>query len=95
MQSAEDRYLEGASCLKQADSACAQVMLAGIPPASPYAKILDAQIASTEKNDDKVLRLLIPLQGNTSLLPQAVASLHATLAQAYENRGNVLRAIEH
>ncbi len=95
MQSAEERYLEGASCLKQADSACAQVMLAGIPPASPYAKILDAQIASTEKNDDKVLRLLIPLQGNTSLLPQAMASLHATLAQAYENQGNVLRAIEH
>lgn len=95
MKSAEERYLEGASCLKQADSACAQVILAGLPPASPYTKILDAQVAALDKNDDKVLRLLIPLQGNTSLLPQAMASLHATLAQAYENQGNVLRAMEH
>lgn len=93
--SVEDRYLEGLNCLKQADAVCAQVVLAGLPPASPYAKILDAQVATLEKDDDKVLRLLIPLQGNRSLLPQAVASLHASLAQAYENQGNTLRALAH
>lgn len=93
-KSVEERYLDGLACLQQADSACAQVALAGLPPSSPYAKILDAQIASSQQDDDKVLRLLIPLQSNGSLLPQATASLHATLAQAYENQGNVLRALE-
>ncbi len=34
------------------------------------------------------------MQTNNSLLPDARESLHATLAQAYENQGNVLRAME-
>lgn len=94
-KSAEERYLDGLTCIRQSDSTCAQIALAGLSPSSPYAKILDAQIASMQQDDDKVLRLLIPLQSNSSLLPQAIASLHATLAQAYEKQGNVLRAVEH
>lgn len=90
----EERYSDGLECLKQADAGCAQATLAMLPPASPYAKILDAQIAATARDDERVLRLLLPLQGNANLLPQAIASLHATLAQAYENQGNTLRAIE-
>lgn len=93
-KSAEERYLDGLACLEQADTACAQAALGGLPPASPYAKILDAQIAWTQQDEDRVLRLLIPLQNNTALLPQATASLHATLAQAYEKQGNILRALE-
>ncbi len=90
----EERYLDGLDCLKPVDLGCAQAALAMLPPASPYAKILDAQIAATERDDERVLRLLLPLQGNDNLLPQAIASLHATLAQAYENQGNALRAVE-
>jgi outer membrane PBP1 activator LpoA protein len=93
-KSPEERYLEGATCITQADTACAQVALAGLPTTSPYAKILEAQLASINKDDDTVLRLLIPLQINNNLLPQAVSSLHATLAKAYENQGNPLRALE-
>ena len=93
-KSIEAHYLDGTACLKQTDTACAQAELAGISPASPYAKLLEAQIAALLQDDDKVLRLLIPLQINDNLLPQAIASLHATLAQAYENQGNILRAME-
>jgi uncharacterized protein len=90
----EQRYLEALACLKQADTPCAQVVLAGINPTSPYAKILEAQLAANNQNYDTVLRLLIPLQAEKNLLPQASASLHATLAQAYENQDNPLRALE-
>jgi outer membrane PBP1 activator LpoA protein len=91
----EERYIAGQDCLKKGDIPCAQITLAGINPSSAYAKILEAQIAATKQDYDTVLRLLIPLQPEASLLPAALASLHATLAQAYENQGNVLRAVEH
>jgi len=90
----EQRFLDGRACLIQADTGCAQVALAGINPASSYAKILEAQIAATHGDFDTVLRLLIPLQAETGLLPQAYASLHATLAQAYAAQKNMLRAAE-
>ena len=93
-QSPEDRYAVGQGCLKKDDIPCAQVVLAGIPPSSPYAKILEAQIASRQQDYDTVLRLLIPLQAETALRPTALASLHATLALAYENQENTLRALE-
>lgn len=93
-KSVEERYLAGQACLNQADTPCAQVELAGMPPNSPYAKLLEGQIAASQQDFDATLRLLIPLQSNGSLLPQANASLHSTLAQAYENQGNVLRAME-
>ena len=93
-KSPEERYIAGLECLKKADTPCAQVALAGINPASPYAKILEAQIAAGGQDYDTVLRLLIPLQAEENLLPAALASLHATLALAYENQGNTLRAVE-
>lgn len=93
-KSPELRYLEGLACLQQSDTGCAQVALAGLNPASPYAKILEAQIAASGQNFDSALRLLIPLQAENDLLPQAIGSLHATLALAYENQDNPLRAVE-
>jgi outer membrane PBP1 activator LpoA protein len=93
-KSPEERYLAGLECLKKSDVPCAQVALAGINPASPYAKILEAQIAVGGQDYDTVLRLLIPLQAEENLLPAALASLHASLALAYENQGNTLRAAE-
>jgi outer membrane PBP1 activator LpoA protein len=93
-QSPEDRYATGQGCLKKDDIPCAQVALAGITPSSPYAKILEARIAAQRQDYDTVLRLLIPLQAETALRPTALASLHATLALAYENQENALRALE-
>lgn len=93
-KSPEERYLAGHDCLKKQDTACAQVALAGISPTLPYAKLLQAEIAAAQQDFDSVLRLLIPLQAETGLLPAALASLHATLAQSYENQGNILPAAE-
>jgi len=93
-KSPDQRYLVGRSCLRNDDTPCAQVALAGINPASPYAKLLDAQLAAARGDLDMALRQLIPLQAETGLLPQAVASLHATLALAYAGQDNVLRAVE-
>lgn len=67
-------------------------MLAGISPIAPYAKLLQAEIAVAAQDFDTVLRLLIPLQAESSLHPSALASLHSTLALAYENQGNILPA---
>ena len=93
-KSPEDRYLAGRECLNKTDIPCAQVALAGISPTSSYAKILQAEIAAAQQDFDAVLRLLIPLQAETNLHPAALASLHATLALAYENQGNILLAVE-
>lgn len=93
-KSLEERFSEGQACLKHADTTCAQVALAGINPASPYAKILEAQIALQRQDFDSVLRLLLPLQPESDLPPAATGSLHATLALAYDSQGNPLRALE-
>ena len=93
-KSPEERYIASQDCLKKGDIPCAQIALAGINPSSAYAKILEAQIAASRQDFDTVLRLLIPLQAEMNLLPAALASLHATLALAYENQGNALRALE-
>ena len=90
----EQLYLDGAACLNFADTACAQVALASLKPASAYAKLLQGQIALASADFDTALRLLIPLQAETSLLPQALVSLHASLARAYEHQENALRALE-
>lgn len=93
-KSPEERFTAGQACLKQSDIPCAQIILAGINPSSGYAKILEAQIAANRQDFDTVLRLLIPLQAENGLLPAALGSLHATLALAYENQENPLRALE-
>jgi len=90
----EQHYLDGAACLNFSDTTCAQVELASLRPASAYAKLLQGQIAVANMDFNTALRLLIPLQGETSLLPQALASLHSSLARAYEHQENTLRALE-
>lgn len=91
---AEEVYLDGLASLTAGDTGGASVALAGINPALPYAKLLRAQIAAANQDFDTPLRLLIPLQAESGLLPQAYASLHATLALAYESQENVLGAVE-
>lgn len=93
-KSAEENYLNGLDCLEANDAGCASVALAAINPVSPYAKLLRAQLAALHKDFDTPLRLLIPLQAEAGLLPQAYGSLHATLALAYEAQGNTLDALE-
>ena len=93
-KSPEASFLDGLSCLKQSDTACAQLALTGIPSQSPYAKLLAGNIAVAAGDFDRAFRLLLPLQAETGLLPQANASLHASLALAYDNQADALRALE-
>ncbi len=93
-KTAEQHYVDGSACLQPEDTTCAQLELAGINPASPYAKLLQAQIAAATGDFDTALRLLLPLQAEQSLIQLARASLHATLASAYAHRENPLRALE-
>ena len=90
----EAHYLTGLECLKKTDIPCATVVQALMPPASPYAKLLQAQLSSVAGDWDNVLRLLIPLQAANGLIPEARISLHTTLGDAYEAQGNVLYALE-
>lgn len=98
-QTVEINFIDGINCLKRSDIACAKIALLKIPAQQPYAKILDGAIAAAENNLDKTFRLLLPIQvsGSTqdsSLIPEAVASLHASLAVAYDQQGDPLRSLE-
>lgn len=93
-KSPEASFLDGLSCLKQSDTTCAQLALTSIPSQSPYAKLLAGNIAVAAGDFDRAFRLLLPLQAETGLLPQANASLHASLALAYDNQADTLRALE-
>ena len=90
----EAYFLDGLACLKQSNVACAQLAMIGIPSQSPYAKLLEGNITAAEGDFDRAFRLLLPLQADSSLIPQANASLHASLALAYENQPDALRALE-
>ena len=90
----EARFLKGLDCLKQSDLACAEVAAAPIPSQSPYAKLLAGNIAAARNDFDTALMLLLPLQVNTNLIPQANASLHTSLAQAYATQQDAVRALE-
>ncbi|HYD33063.1 MAG TPA: penicillin-binding protein activator, partial [Methylophilaceae bacterium] len=79
----EGNFLKGLDCLKRADLACAEVAAAGIPSQSPYAKLLAGNIAAAKGDFDTVFRLLLPLQANKQLSPEANTSLHTSLALAY------------
>lgn len=98
-QTVEITFIDGINCLKRSDIACAKIALLKIPAQQPYAKILEGAIAAAENNLDKTFRLLLPIQvsGSTqdsSLIPEAVASLHASLAVAYDQQGDPLRSLE-
>lgn len=86
--------MEGQACLKKSDVTCAQLALAGIPSQSAYAKLLAGNIAVAQGDFDSAFRLLLPLQAEASLVPAANASLHASLALAYENQADALATLQ-
>lgn len=95
----ETTFTEGLSCLKRADIACAKIALLKIPAQQIYAKILDGAIAAAENDIDRTFQLLLPIQvsgavTNSSLSPEAAASLHASLALAYDQQADALRSLE-
>lgn len=90
----EASFQQGLDCLKQSDTACAKLALNSIPSQSVYAKLLAGNIAVAEGDSDSAFRLLLPLQAEPNLPPQASASLHASLALAYEQQSDPLRALE-
>ncbi len=94
-KSPEAAFLEGDTCLRQANTACARVALANIPSASPYAKLLQGSIALAEKQTDKALLVLLPLQADEHLIPSAKIALHQYLASAFEDLNDVQQAIQH
>jgi len=90
----ETSFQQGLDCLKQTDVACAKLALNSIPSQSLYAKLLAGNIAVAEGDIDQAFRLLLPLQAAQNLTPRASASLHASLAQAYDKQADPLRALE-
>jgi outer membrane PBP1 activator LpoA protein len=93
-KSPEAYYADGLACLAKADIPCAKVAWATIPRQSAYAKLLAGNIAATENDFDSAFRLLLPLQADKNLNAEASASLHASLAQAYDNQEDPLHALE-
>ena len=93
-KSPQGHFLDALACLKKSDIPCAQLAQASIPSQLPYAKLLAGDIAVVQSDFDLALRLLLPLQAETSLIPEANASLHASLALAYDNQPDPLRALE-
>ncbi len=91
----ETNYLEGDTCLEQGKIACARLALAGIPATSVYAKLLQGSIALREKQTDKALLLLLPLQTEADLIPQAKTRLHLQLAAAFEILEDTAQAMLH
>jgi hypothetical protein len=94
-KSPEANFLDGDTCLKQANTACARLALANIPSTSAYAKLLQGSIVFTEKQTDKALLLLLPLQTENNLIPQAKIALHQYLASAFESLDDPQQAIQH
>jgi uncharacterized protein len=90
----EMQFSDGLACLKKSDITCAQITVASIPSQSVYTKLLNAAIAAQQGDIDTVLRLLIPLQADSTLSPLASASLHLSLALAYAKQEDVLRQLE-
>ncbi len=91
--------MEGINCLKLPDIACAKVALLKIPAQQVYSKILEGAIAAAENDTDKIFRLLLPIQvsgatEDSTLIPEAIASLHASLALAYDQQADTLRSLE-
>lgn len=91
----EARFIQGLDCLKQSDLGCAQLAAAGIPAQSPYAKVLAGNIAAAQGDFDSAFRFLLPLQVNSELSPEAIASLHTSLAIAYAAQPDELHALQH
>lgn len=93
-KNAEEYFDEGYSCVKKGDKVCAQVAASNITNQSPYSKLLIGILANTDGDFDTTFRELLPLQSNTTLNSKAYVSLHISLAVAYENQSDSLRALE-
>ncbi|MCB5186192.1 penicillin-binding protein activator [Methylobacillus gramineus] len=93
--SVESRFHDGITCLQKTNIECAKMALNAIPRQSLYAKLLAGNIAAAEKDFDTTFQLLLPLKANATLSDDAAASLHASLALAYDNQPDTLRALEH
>ncbi|HEY0841516.1 penicillin-binding protein activator [Methylotenera sp.] len=92
---AEVQFLAGETCLKQANIACAMAALAKIPSSSPYAKLLQGEIAYTNQALDQALQLLLPLQAETQFSTAAKISLHQYLAKAFAKLQDAEQALVH
>lgn len=94
-KSPEAHFLDGNTCLKRSDIACAKLALASIPSVSPYAKLLQGSIALAEQQIDKSLLLLLPLQAEENLITEAKIVLHQYLANAFEKLDDTQQAVQH
>lgn len=92
--SAEEAFLEGQRYLEQANLPFAELSLTRIASNSPYAKLLAGNIAANNGEYDRAFLLLLPLQSNQTLIKTAVASLHASLSNAYEKQGDIINALD-
>lgn len=92
--SAEVAFLQGQQYLAQNNVPLAELSLTYIASHSPYAKLLAGNIANQRGDTDQTFLMLLPLQTNTSLIIPALASLHASLADAYQKQGNTTNALD-
>ncbi|WP_179212028.1 penicillin-binding protein activator [Methylobacillus rhizosphaerae] len=90
----EAQFRSGVTCLQNQDAACARLALNKIPSQSAYAKVLAGAIAVSEQDFDTAFSLLLPLHSSTTLHDEAAAILHSSLAIAYDNQADTLRALE-
>jgi hypothetical protein len=94
IKSSEDYFADSYNCLKKNDKACAQIAAANIQSLSPYSRLISGIFASLEGDFETTFLELLPLQTNKSFNLQASVSLHTSLALAYENQSDSLRALE-
>lgn len=92
---AEAQLLVGETCLKQANTACAMTALAKIPSNSPYAKLLQGEIAYYNQALDQTLQLLLPLQAEAHFTSGAKISLHQHLAKVFAQLQDTEQALIH
>ena len=91
---AEQVFLQGQQYVEQANMGLAALSLTRIPPSSPYAKLLAGNIAAKNAEFDRAFLLLLPLQYKLDFNQTALASLHASLSDAYEKQGDIASALE-
>jgi len=91
---AEQAFMQGQQYVEHTDLGLAALSLTHIPPSSPYAKLLAGNIAAKNADFDRAFILLLPLQSNLDFNQTAIASLHASLSDAYEKQGDITSAIE-
>lgn len=95
----EQAFLHGLDCLKQDNLDCATIAHVSILPQSIYAKILEANIAAKQNEDEKVLQLLLPINASQALtrepmIAEAVLSVHTQLAATFSKQGNAAQSLE-